>query len=182
MKHGFALTIYLLAVVTLSAQQTYTPLLFAFLLLSIISGKNMFKIIKKSFLLVAFFSLSISISYCSLLLWQGKPFLDYFLTVNLRAICITMLTMVFISRVNVFDEFSFSKDLTFLLVMSVSKIVTLQKIYAEYSMALASRTIKKPARAEIYGFLGSAVYGFLDRSMRESKENHQAMKSRGFSV
>jgi len=93
-----------------------------------------------------------------------------------------MLTLLFGMRVNIYDAFSFSKDLSFLIILSVSKTLTLQRAYAEYILALKSRTIKKPSQNEIYGFLGSAIAGFLDKSLRESKENYEAMKSRGFSV
>ena len=133
-------------------------------------------------MLVVVFSLTVSLSYCTVLFWQNKPFLNYFLTVNMRSLDMVMLTLLFGMRVNIYDAFSFSKDLSFLIILSVSKTLTLQRAYAEYILALKSRTIKKPSQNEIYGFLGSAIAGFLDKSLRESKENYEAMKSRGFSV
>lgn len=117
-----------------------------------------------------------------MLYFQNQPFWHYFLTVNLRSLDMIFLTLLFITRVNIYEAVSFSKDLTFLLVLSVSKIMIMQRAYRDYTDALKSRTLKKPTRSEIYEYLGSAIAGFLDKNIRESKENFEAMKSRGFHV
>ena len=113
---------------------------------------------------------------------QNQPFWHYFLTVNLRSFDMIFLTLLFTARVNIFEAVSFSKDLSFLLTMSVSKIMIMQRAFADYSDALKSRTLKKPTRNQVYDYIGSAVAGFLDKNIRESTENFEAMKSRGFSV
>ena len=92
------------------------------------------------------------------------------------------LTLLFTTRVNIYEALSFSKELSFLLVLSVSKIMTMQRVFADYSDALKSRTIIKPSRGQIYEYLGSAIAGLLDRNIQEGKENFEAMKSRGFHV
>ncbi|MBU1883030.1 hypothetical protein KKB80_02130 [bacterium] len=92
------------------------------------------------------------------------------------------LTLLFTARVNIYEALSFSKELSFLLVLSVSKIMTMQRVFADYSDALRSRTLIKPSRGQIYEYLGSAIAGFLDRNIQEGKENFEAMRSRGFHV
>jgi cobalt/nickel transport system permease protein len=182
LKPKLLLFLYFAIIITISAQIRYEPLMIFLVVLLLIGYKESLIFFKKALLLVAVFSLSISVSYCAILFWQNRPFLDYFLTVNLRAIDITMLSLIFVSRVNIFESFAFSKELSFLLVMSVSKIVTLKRVFVEYNFALKSRTIKKPTSSEIYGYLGSSIAGFLDKSIEQSKENYLAMKSRGFNV
>ena len=117
-----------------------------------------------------------------MLYMQSQPFWNYFLTLNLRSLDMMYLTLLFTARVNIYEALAFSKELSFLLVLSVSKIMTMQRVFADYSDALRSRRVKKPSRDQIYEYLGSAIAGFLDRSIQESKENFEAMKSRGFHV
>jgi len=150
--------------------------------LAMISGRSLWLIGRRAFILVAVFSLFITLSYSITLYLQNQSFWHYFLTVNLRSFDMIFLTLLFTSRVNIYEAVAFSKDLSFLLVLSVSKIMTMQRAYADYTDALKSRTLRKPTRHQIYDYLGSAIAGFLDKNIRESKENFEAMKSRGFHV
>lgn len=174
--------LYIGALITLSTMKSYEPLIAALAILAVMSGRSVFTVARRSFLLVAVFSMAITLSYSAVLYLQHQPFWHYFLTVNLRSFDMMFLTLLFTSRVNVYEAVAFSKDLSFLLVLSVSKIMTMQRAYADYTDALKSRTLKKPTRHQIYDYLGSAIAGFLDKNIRESKENYEAMKSRGFHV
>ena len=160
------LLLYIFATIIISAQSSVFLLLIVTLVLFAVAGKESLKLSKKAFLLVAIFTLSISLTYSALLYYQGGSFVEYFLMVNLRSFDLMFLTLLFSSRVNIFDAVSFSKDLSFLLVMSVSKIMTTQRVFIEYTMALKSRTLRKPTLTQSYEFLGSAIAGFLDRSIR----------------
>jgi len=174
--------LYLGALVALSMMKSYEPLMAAFAILIVMSGRSVLTLVRRSLILVALFSMFITLSYSVVLYLQHQPFWHYFLTVNLRSFDMIFLTLLFTSRVNVYEAVAFSKDLSFLLVLSVSKIMTMQRAYADYTDALKSRTLKKPTRHQIYDYLGSAIAGFLDKNIRESKENFEAMKSRGFHV
>jgi cobalt/nickel transport system permease protein len=174
--------LYIVILIGISTLKSYEPLLGVLALLALISGRSMFIIARRSFILVALFSIFITLSYSVMLYLQHQPFWNYFLTVNLRSFDMVFLSLLFTSRVNIYEAVSFSKDLSFLLVLSVSKIMTMQRAYADYTDALKSRTLRKPTRNQIYDYLGSAIAGFLDKNIRESKENFEAMKSRGFHV
>ena len=163
-------------------QKSYEPLIFIFMALFLMLGKSAFVLARRALLLVAFFSFFITLSYSLMLYMQSQPFWNYFLTLNLRSLDMMYLTLLFTARVNIYEALAFSKELSFLLVLSVSKIMTMQRVFADYSDALRSRRVKKPSRDQIYEYLGSAIAGFLDRSIQESKENFEAMKSRGFHV
>ncbi|MBV5321059.1 MAG: hypothetical protein JZU62_05195 [Sulfuricurvum sp.] len=174
--------LYIGALIAISTLKSYEPLLIILALLMIMSGKSVLSIARRSFILVALFSLFITLSYSFTLYLRDESFWHYFLTVNLRSFDMIFLTLLFTSRVNIYEAVAFSKDLTFLLVLSVSKIMNMQRSFADYTDALKSRTLRKPSRQEIYGYLGSAIAGFLDKNIREGKENFEAMKSRGFHV
>ena len=163
----------------ISMQKSYEPLFALFGVLLFFSGWRLFYTAVK---LSALFSLFITLSYSVLLYMHAQSFWHYFLTVNLRSLDMLILTLLFGSRVNLYEAFSFSKELTFLLVLSVSKIMSVQRVFADYKDVLRSRTIKKPNHSEAYDYIGSAIGGFLDRNIQESKENYEAMRSRGFHV
>lgn len=168
--------------IAISTLKSVEPLLGVLAVLVVMAGRSFWVIIKKAFLLVAVFSMVITLTYSVTLYLQNQSFWHYFLTVNLRSFDMIFLTLLFTSRVNIFEALSFSKDLSFLLTLSVSKIMTMQRAYGDYTDALKSRTLKKPTREQIYGYLGSAITGFLEKNIREGKENFEAMKSRGFHV
>lgn len=174
--------LYIAALIAISTIKSYEPLLMVLAVLAMISGRSLWLIGRRAFILVAVFSLFITLSYSITLYLQNQSFWHYFLTVNLRSFDMIFLTLLFTSRVNIYEAVAFSKDLSFLLVLSVSKIMTMQRAYADYTDALKSRTLRKPTRHQIYDYLGSAIAGFLDKNIRESKENFEAMKSRGFHV
>jgi len=150
--------------------------------LVVLSGREAFVILRRSAILVLAFSFFITASYSVTLYLADKPFLDYLLAINLRALSLSFMTLLFISRVNLFEAFSFSKELSFLLTLSVSKVISMQKLFGDFTSALRSRTVRKPTSREAYGYLGSAVAMFLDKSIVQSRENMDAMKSRGFGV
>ena len=173
---------YIAVLVGLSTCKTPLPLLAALGVMGTIAGKEFFGIARRALVLVVLFSLLITVSYSLTLYLQNQPFWNYFLTVNLRSFDMVFLTLLFTRRVNLYEALSFSKELGYLLILSVSKIITMQRSFADYTDALKSRTPKKPERSEIYDYMGSAIAGFLDKNIREGRENFEAMKSRGFDV
>lgn len=174
--------LYLAALVAISMLKTPLPLAAVAGILALAAGRASWRLVRRALLLVAFFSLLITVSYSVTLYLQGQPFRHYFLTVNLRSFDMLLLTLVFTHRVNVYEAVAFSPELSFLLTLSVAKIMTMRRAFADYTDALKSRTLKKPSRSEAYAYLGSAAAGFLEKNIREGKENFEAMRSRGFGV
>ena len=172
--------LYIGALVALSMFTTPLPLVAVVGILALLGGRAFLKLARRALVLVALFSLLITVSYSITLHLQDQPFWTYFITVNLRSFDMVLLTLVFTHRVNLYEALSFSEELSFLLTLSVAKIMTMQRSFADYRDALKSRTMKKPSRSEAYEYLGSAAAGFLERNIREGKENFEAMRSRGF--
>lgn len=174
--------VYIGTLVAISTLKAPLPLMAVAGVLAVLGGRAFVKLARRALVLVALFSLLITLSYSISLYWQHQPFWNYFLTVNLRSFDMVFLTLIFTHRVNLYEATAFSKELSFLLTLSVSKIFSMQRSFADYSDALKSRTLKKPSRTEAYDYLGSAVAGFLEKNIREGKENFEAMRSRGFGV
>ncbi|MCS6958298.1 MAG: CbiQ family ECF transporter T component [Aquificaceae bacterium] len=129
----------------------------------------------KGFLYTALFSLMLSLPYS---LWSSS--FDYSIMMLLRVLNLYMLTLMFISTVNLYSLLSFSKTLSFLLVISVSFTLAYRRVFENFQQALRSRSIEKPKRQELLNFLRRIMGYFFERALRDGQEVTMAMKSRGF--
>ncbi len=152
------------------------------LFLFVLSGKDIFRLLKKTFFSIVFFNSIVSISYIIYAYFKGIESLEYILLLNLRVFSLTFLTFLFISKVNIFKAVSFSKTLSYLLILSYSQILLYKKYFNDFSYALKSRVIIKPEKKDIYNFISRIFYFFLNKSIKNSEEISQAMKSRGFFI
>ena len=182
MKDKLLFVLYLLSIVILTSVHDIWFFVAFLSFLFVFAGKNIFSILKKTALSIILFNSIISISYIIYSVLKNQEWFEYILLLNLRVFTITFMTFLFINRVNIFKALSFSKTLQFLLVLSYSQILTYKKSFNEFKLALKSRTIQKPERKDMYNFISRVFYFFLNKSMNNSKEISQAMKSRGFFV
>ncbi len=146
------------------------------LFLFVLSGKDFIPIVKRTLFSITIFSSVVTASYVFIngFDWQ------YITLVNVRVFGITFMTFLFIKRVNLFKLFSFSENLTFIIVLSYSQILTFQKHLVDFRFALKSRTIMKPDFSDRYNFFKRVVEFFMKSSLDRSIEINMAMKSRGF--
>ncbi len=153
----------------------------AALLMAGLSGRAFFRLAKRTFFALLFFNSAVSISYLLLALGRGGGSLTPLVLINSRTALLTYTTFLMIDRVNLFAALAFSKNLTYLLVLSYSQILTFRKVLEELRLSLKSRTITRPGRRDLYRFISAAVYLFLDGALHNAKEIALAMRSRGFS-
>jgi hypothetical protein len=92
------LFLYIAALVAVSLQKSYEPLVFVFVALFLMSGRSAFMLARRALLLVAFFSFFITLSYSVMLYMQNQPFWNYFLTLNLRSLDMMFLTLLFYGK------------------------------------------------------------------------------------
>ncbi len=182
MKDKIALLFYLIGVVVLTFIHDLLLLSIISIALFFLAGKEFIEIFRKSVVSVVLFNGIITVSYIGYALYTGKPWLEYVLLINLRVFVITYLTFLFVSKVNLFNAFSFSKTLMYLLTLSYTQILIVKRQFEEFKMALTSRVIDRPTRKDSYNFLSKVTYYFLSRSMQSTKEIADAMKSRGFFI
>ncbi len=172
--------LYIFSVIALTSIHNIYFFAVSILLFCFLAGKDIFSILKKSVLSILVFNSIVSISYILYSIFKGTEWIDYVVLINLRVFSLTFLTFLFIEKVNLFKALSFSKTLTYLLVLSFSQILMFKKYFIDFKMALKSRTIEKPKQRELYNFISTVFYFFLNKSINNSKEISQAMKSRGF--
>ncbi|GBD93446.1 fused nickel transport protein NikMN [bacterium BMS3Abin05] len=171
---------YILVILLLTLSGNLYLLSFSLFTLFLLSGKTFFKLFKRAGAAILFFNSIVTVSYI-LLTYRTHTFSPhYVLLINLRTFTLTFATFLLIDKVNLFSVFSFSKTLTYAVTLSYSQILTFKRILGELRFALRSRIIRKPGKKEAYNFVSSSVYYFLNKSLSNSKEILQAMKSRGF--
>ena len=182
MKDKLLFVLYLLSIVILTSVHDIWFFVAFLSFLFVFSGKDIFSILKKTALSIILFNSIVSISYIIYSVSKNQEWLEYIILLNLRVFTITFMTFLFIQKVNIFKALSFSKTLQFLVVLSYSQILTYRKSFNEFKLALKSRTIQKLERKDMYNFISRVSYFFLNKSINNSKEISQAMKSRGFFI
>jgi len=182
MKDKILLVLYIVLVIFLTFIHDWELLLVVSGGLFFLSGRDFFQIFKKSVVSVVLFNGVITVSYIGYALYTGKPWIEYIFLINLRVFVITYLTFLFVSKVNLFNAFSFSKTLMYLLTLSYTQILIIKRQFQEFKYALTSRIINKPSKKDSYNFISKVSYYFLTKAIQDTKEITDAMKSRGFFI
>ncbi|MEJ5172297.1 MAG: hypothetical protein WHT47_01140 [Hydrogenothermaceae bacterium] len=176
MYDRYLLIMYLTTVFLITSIHNIWFYLLVFQLISIFSFKEFYKLIKKSIFSVLLFNSVVSISHTFINGFDK----DYLLLLNLRVFVLTYMTFFIISKINLFKALSFSKNLTTLLVLSYSQILTYKKLFEEFNMALTTRTVKDLKFSDYLNFYGKVFEFFLDKSTKNAKDISDGMRSRGF--
>ncbi len=153
-----------------------TLCLFGLWLLSI---KEFWRLNRKVIKSILFFNLGVSIGYAILSFVKGINPLDYLLYINLKVYLLSYFVFWFFSRVDIVEFFSFSKDLSYLLMIALSQIISYKKSFEDFKLAYKARVVHKLTQRE-RGFITRVFEFFLKKSLHDSKERSLAMKSRGF--
>ncbi len=186
MKDKVLLLIYLILLIFISSLRSLDILLISlmvlFLVFSILPLKiNKIKSVKKIFFTVGFFSSIITFPYFIAGFFVEENRWNYFLTVNLRTFELAFLTMIFLSKINLFKALDFSKNLSMILVLVSGFVIIYSKTMKDFQDAFYSRTIERNIQnQELRNFIKRVVSFFFEKSKETSQETYLAMKSRGF--
>lgn len=172
--------VYVATLIFISSISNKVLLISAILFLIGISLKDALKISKKVIISVVFFTGTVSAFYLIVGIFKDNVNIDYLIVVNLRVFALTYLTTFVFSKLNLFKVFSFSKDLYYVLILTYSQILSYKKLYEEVKMFMKSRVVKKLSFNDYLKFYGYLTMFFFDKSLKNSREVSQAMKSRGF--
>jgi len=148
------------------------------LILWLISFKQSYKLSIKVIKSIFLFNLGISIAYLIMALLKDTN-LDYIIYINLKVFAMTYFVFWFFSKNNMIQFFSFSKDLSYLLTITLSQIYSYKKTYEDLRLAYKARVIKK-IRERQNGFITKTFEFFLKKALKDSKERSLALKARGF--
>ncbi len=147
-------------------------------ILWIVSFKDIFKISKRVVKSIFFFNLSISLGYVILSFFKDITPWYYILYINLKVFTLTFFVFWFFKKVSIIEFFSFSKEMSFLLTITMSQIYSYKKTFEDFRTAFKARVINIRNKQKV--FIYSVFSFFLKKSMFDSKERALAMKARGF--
>ncbi|UCN01295.1 hypothetical protein LCX93_05095 [Sulfurimonas sp. SWIR-19] len=158
-------------------EMVFTALFLAVLLL--LSYKQALYITKRAVKSLLFFNLSVSLGYFIVASLKGIDPYHYIFYINLKVFTITYFVFYFFHKINMVEFFAFSKDLSFLLMITLSQIISYKKTYEDFTLAYKARVIKKLHSRE-KKFILRVFEFFFSKALKDSKERTLAMKARGF--
>ncbi len=144
------------------------------------AGKRRWRIAKRSLLAIALFNSIVTVSYVLLTMFEGGFSAYFVVLLNIRVFLLTYLTFLVVERVNPFKALAFSKTLTFLFSLAYGHVITFRRLYDDFRMALKSRTMVRPRTRDLYRHGAATASFFLQKSLHDTTEITEAMKSRGF--
>jgi cobalt/nickel transport system permease protein len=132
----------------------------------------------KSVKAVLFFNLGVSIGYIILAYFKNIAPWHYILYINLKVILMTYFVFWYFNRVSIVEFFSFSREFSYLLTITLSQIYSYKKTFIDFRDAFRARVIN--IRDKEKQFITNTFKFFLNKAMRDSKERALGMKARGF--
>jgi len=153
-------------------------LLFIILFLWILSFKKCIFLTKKVIKSIFIFNFGISIAYFIMSLFKNLD-LMYIIYINLKVFAMTYFVFWFFSKYNMIQFFSFSKELSYLLTITLSQIYSYKKTFEDLRLAYKARMIKSFRQRE-NSFITKTFDFFFKKALKDSKERSLAMKARGF--
>ena len=162
----------------LSIKNLETVLVVIFLLW-IIFYKNILRLNKRVIKSIILFNLGVSIGYVAMSLIKDSNFLEYLFYINLKVYILTLFVFGFFERVNIIKFFAFSKELSYLLTITLSQIITYKKSFEEFRLAYKARVVKRVKEQE-KGFIVKVFDIFFNKALKDSKERTLSLRARGF--
>jgi cobalt/nickel transport system permease protein len=179
-KDRAVILLYVAAVVLVTTVHDIRFLIAGMLIILFLSGGDFWRIAKRAALAIALFNSIVTISYCILSVIQGSFTVYYVTLINVRVFLLTSMTFLVRERINPFRALGFSKSVLYLLTLAYSQVLTVSRLFDEFRLALRSRSLNRPTLRNIYRHGASTGVFFLSKSLNDTREITQAMRSRGF--
>ena len=145
----------------------------------IVSRHDFFRINRRVLKAFVLFNLGISLGYLIVAWWQGISPWEYLLYINLKVYLLSYFVFWFFSRVDLVEFFAFSRELGYLLTITLSQIISYRRSFEEFRLAWRARQAT-PLRSRERSFIGRTFAHFYRKALRDSAERSLAMKARGF--
>jgi len=127
---------------------------------------------------IMFFNTAITIGYIIACFIKGTSPWDYVVYINLKVYMLTYFVFWYFSRVSIIEFFAFSKDMGYLLTITMSQIFSYKKTFEDFRSAFRARVVSLRDKEKI--FIKQVFSFFLSKSIYDSKEKSLSMKARGF--
>ena len=170
---------FLLTLIAILFLHNVKFIIFALLILWAVSYKNFIKLNKKVIKSIFLFNIGVSVGYLIISLIKGVNPIYYLVYINLKVYLITYFVFCFFGKVNIVQFFAFSKDLSYLLTITLSQIISYKKSFEEFRLAFRARVVKRLQDRE-KSFIVRVFNFFFSKALRDSKERGLAMRARGF--
>jgi cobalt/nickel transport system permease protein len=180
MRDRVYLVLYLVAVVAVTTVHQIVVLAAALGATLLLSGRSWWRLGKRAFLTIVVFNTLVTAGYAALSLLEGTFSPHYVVLLNLRVFLLTFLTFLAVQRIDAFRALSSAPTLSYLLVLIYSQVLTFQRIFLDFRLALRSRTLGRVPRREGYRHAAVLTGFLLGKSIGSATEVAQAMKSRGY--
>ncbi|MCU0841804.1 MAG: ABC transporter permease [Thiobacillaceae bacterium] len=178
-EHGLLLG-YAAAVIAATLVHDPRALAAGLFILLLLAGRQAPALLWRAMRAVLIFNLAVSLGYLLLAgLRQMSPW-DTLLLINLRVVVLTLLTFLFVARVNLFRALDFSRTLTYLLGLAYSQALSFQRAHGDFRLALVSRSPVRPRLRDRYRSSAAAAAWFIDKGLVAARETAQALRARGF--
>ena len=187
MKDRLLLTAYIIAMVLISFTHTSKLLLVILCLLLLLlftlpmRHHERLKILKRTLISVFIFSSIVSLSYTVAGFIMGENRIDYAIMVNLRALNLTLLTLISLKYINLYKALDFSRNAGLILVLTSTHTVSYARVLHDFREAFKSRNPNKKIKVKaIENYIRRVISYFFEKSRQTSEDIYMAMKSRGF--
>jgi len=137
-----------------------------------------YRLTMKTLRSIALFNAGVSLGYLLAGWIQGAVAWDYLIYINLKVFALTFFVLWFFRRVDLVQFFAFSKELSYLLSLSLSQIISYRKSFEEFRLAYRARVVKK-LRERQKRFIVTVFGFFFEKAMHDASERSLAMKARG---
>lgn len=180
MKDRLMLLGYAIALVAATSIHDPWWLAAGLLVVAVLAGRQAPTIGWRALRAVLFFSLVISVGYAAGALFGQAVSLDYLILINIRVYLLTFLTFTLASRIDILRALRFSRNLTYLVTLVLSQIITFRRLFEDLRLAAESRRLRRLRLRERYLQSAAAAVHLFDRAEHDAREIALAMRSRGF--
>lgn len=146
--------------------------------LCMVSYPHTLRLLGRTLLSVLFFATITTTGYAISQYMRSAPFFDTLLLINTRIVAITFLTTILLHRVDLHRALAVNRTAIFLLILVQSQIRLYQSFAREFTLALNSRSSRRPnvrTRLQLAASIGRAI---LLTALHEAEEKCYAMESR----
>ncbi|UHD16553.1 energy-coupling factor transporter transmembrane protein EcfT [Thiocapsa bogorovii] len=150
------------------------------LVVAVLAGRQAPTIGWRALRAVLFFNLVISVGYAAGALFGQAVSLDYLILINIRVYLLTFLTFTLASRIDILRALRFSRNLTYLVTLVLSQIITFRRLFEDLRLAAESRRLRRLRLRERYLLSAATAVHLFDRAEHDAREIALAMRSRGF--
>lgn len=143
------------------------------------AGGGRWKLLRRTFLAVISFNLTVSLGYLIVALWQGTFTPDYLLLVNLRVVLLVFLGFWFVSAVDVLAALAGWPLARLLATLAIGQIKTFERVLRDFRLAFESRNLTQPRLIDKARSAAAQTQTLLDKSITSASDAAMAMRSRG---